>query len=86
MPIRILGAIKWWSPEPASTHCMETNVAAGAIHSPKGRSMSINVEVLGGTVTVSHYAEEIAEKSQTWILLQKKNDLSRIYEEEAIYN
>jgi hypothetical protein len=48
--------------------------------------MSINVEVLGGTVTVSHYVEEIAEKSQTWIFLQKKNKLSRIYEKEAIYN
>jgi hypothetical protein len=42
--------------------CSPAHVAAGASHSPDGRRMSINVEVLGGSVLVSHYIEEISDK------------------------
>jgi hypothetical protein len=42
--------------------CSPAHVAAGATRSPDGRRMSINVEVLGGSVTVSHYIEEITDK------------------------
>jgi len=42
--------------------CSPTHVAAGTSHSPDGRRMSINVEVLGGSVLVSHYIEEISDK------------------------
>ena len=42
--------------------CSPAHVAAGATHSPDGRRTSINVEVLGGSITVSHYIEEIIDK------------------------
>ena len=42
--------------------CSPAHVAAGATHSPDGRRMSINVEVLGGRVLVSHFIEEITDK------------------------
>jgi hypothetical protein len=42
--------------------CSPAHVAAGAFHSLDGRRMSINVEVLGGSVLVSHYIEGISDK------------------------
>jgi len=41
--------------------CSPAHVSAGATTAPDGRRMSINVEVLGGSPIVQHYAEEIAE-------------------------
>jgi CO dehydrogenase/acetyl-CoA synthase delta subunit len=38
------------------------HVATGATHSSDGRRMAINVEVLGGSVLVSHFTEEITDK------------------------
>ena len=42
--------------------CSPAHVATGATHSPDGRRMAINVEVLGGSVLVSHFTEEITDK------------------------
>ena|SRR5262245_51463575 len=39
--------------------CSPAHVAAGESHSPDDRRMSINIEVLGGSVLISHYIEEI---------------------------
>jgi hypothetical protein len=41
--------------------CSPAHCAAGATTSPDGRRMSINVEVLGGSVIVQHYVEEVAQ-------------------------
>lgn len=42
--------------------CSLAHVATGATHSSVGRRMAINVEVLGGRKTVSHFTEEITDK------------------------
>jgi hypothetical protein len=41
--------------------CSPAHVAAGATSAPDGRRMSINVEVIGGSIIVQHYVEEIGE-------------------------
>jgi hypothetical protein len=41
--------------------CSPAHVAAGATTTPDGRRMSINVEIIGGSLLVQHYVEEIAE-------------------------
>jgi hypothetical protein len=41
--------------------CSPAHVAAGATTTPDGGRMSINVEVIGGSMIVQHYVEEIAE-------------------------
>jgi hypothetical protein len=42
--------------------CSPAYVATGATHSPDGRRVTINVEVLGGSILVSHFKEEITDK------------------------
>src|ERR1700688_367982 len=39
--------------------CSPAHCSAGATTSPDGRRMSINVEILGGSLMVQHYIEEI---------------------------
>ncbi|MEU6657548.1 hypothetical protein [Streptomyces sp. NPDC046821] len=41
--------------------CSHAHYAAGSTTAPDGRRMSINVEVVGGTIIVQHYVEDIAE-------------------------
>jgi len=41
--------------------CSPAHFAAAATKAPDGRRMSINVEVIGGSLMVQHYIEEIAE-------------------------
>jgi hypothetical protein len=40
--------------------CSPAHYFAGATAAPDGRRMSINVEVLGGSLIVQHYVEEVA--------------------------
>jgi hypothetical protein len=40
--------------------CSPAHYSAGATAAPDGRRMSINVEVLGGSLIVQHYVEEVA--------------------------
>jgi hypothetical protein len=39
--------------------CSPAHCSAGATTAPDGRRMSINVEILGGSLMVQHYVEEI---------------------------
>ena len=41
--------------------CSPAHYAAGATTAPDGRRMSINVEVIGGSLIIEHYIEEVAE-------------------------
>jgi len=41
--------------------CSPAHCAAGATTAPDGRRVSINVEILGGSLIVEHYVEEIGE-------------------------
>src|ERR1700733_4734809 len=47
-------------PETESQSCSPVHCSAGATTSPYDRCMSINVEILGGSLTVQHYIEEVA--------------------------
>jgi hypothetical protein len=48
-------------PEWEYQECSPAHCSAGATIAPDGRRMSINVEILGGSVMVQHYVEEIAK-------------------------
>jgi hypothetical protein len=41
--------------------CSPAHVSAGATTTPDGRRMSINVEVIGGSLMVQHFIEEIGQ-------------------------
>src|SRR6202035_5300755 len=43
--------------------CSPAHVAAGATTSPDGKRMSINVEVIGGSLIVEHYVEALGSRS-----------------------
>jgi hypothetical protein len=48
-------------PESEYQSCSPAHCSAGATTTPDGRRMSINVEILGGSLMVQHYIEEIGE-------------------------
>ena len=47
-------------PESEYQSCSPAHCSAGATTSPDGRRMSINVEILGGSMIVQHYVVEVA--------------------------
>jgi len=53
--------------------CSPAHVAAGATTAPDGRRMSINVEIIGGSLMVQHYVETIGEKDH--LLLESISDV-----------
>jgi len=48
-------------PESEYQRCSPAHCSAGATTSPDGGRMSINVEIIGGSLMVQHYVEEIGE-------------------------
>ena len=62
-PIEKIDIPSWCFTLPESEYqsCSPAHCAAGATTSPDGRRMSINVEVLGGSMIVQHYVEEIGQ-------------------------
>ena len=42
--------------------CSPAHVAAGFTTAPDGKRMSINVEIIGGSLIVEHYVETLAQK------------------------
>ena len=50
--------------------CSPAHCAAGATTTTDGRRMSINVEVIGGSVIVEHYVEEIAQPDHLRLISQ----------------
>jgi hypothetical protein len=48
-------------PESEYQSCSPAHCSAGATTAPDGRRMSINVEILGGSLMVQHYVEEIGK-------------------------
>ncbi len=48
-------------PESEYQSCSPAHCSAGATTTPDGRRMSINVEIIGGSLMVQHYMEEIGE-------------------------
>jgi hypothetical protein len=47
-------------PESEYQACSPAHCSAGSTTAPDGRRMSINVEILGGSLIVQHYIEEVA--------------------------
>jgi hypothetical protein len=47
-------------PESDYQACSPAHCSAGATTAPDGRRMSINVEILGGSLMVQHYIEDVA--------------------------
>ena len=62
-PIEKVDIPSWCFALPESEYqaCSPAHCSAGATISPDGRRMSINVEIIGGSLMVQHYVEEIAE-------------------------
>ena len=48
-------------PEADYQACSPAHVTAAATTAPNGKRMSINVEIIGGTLIVQHYVEDLAE-------------------------
>lgn len=44
--------------------CSPAHIAAGFTTAPDGKRMSINVEMIGGSLMVQHYVETFADKSR----------------------
>ena len=53
--------------------CSPAHFAAGASKARDGRRMSINVEVIGGSLMVQHYVEAVAERHH--LVLDSVSDL-----------
>jgi hypothetical protein len=53
--------------------CSPAHYAAAATSAPDGRRMSINVEVIGGSLIVQHYVEEVGEPDH--LRLVSRSDL-----------
>jgi hypothetical protein len=63
-PIETIDIPAWCFTLPESEYqsCSPAHYSAGSTTAPDGRRMSINVEVLGGSMIVQHYVEEIGQK------------------------
>ena len=53
--------------------CSPAHVAAGFTTAPDGRRMSINVEIIGGSLMVQHYVETLGEKGH--LILDSTSDV-----------
>jgi hypothetical protein len=53
--------------------CSPAHVAAGFTTAPDGKRMSINVEVIGGSLMVQHYIESVGEKDH--LVLESVSDV-----------
>jgi hypothetical protein len=62
-PIEKVDIPEWCFTLPESEYqaCSPAHCSAGTTVAPDGRRMSINVEILGGSLMVQHYVEEIAQ-------------------------
>lgn len=53
--------------------CSPAHIAAGFTTAPDGRRMSINVEVIGGSLMVQHYVETLGRKDH--LILESVSDV-----------
>jgi hypothetical protein len=60
-PIETIDIPSWCFtlPDPEYQACSPAHCSAGATTAPDGRRMSINVEIIGGSLMVQHYVEEL---------------------------
>ena len=55
--------------------CSPAHIAAGFTTTPDGKRMSINVEIIGGSMIVEHYIETLGTKSH--LILDSTSDVAR---------
>ena len=74
-PIEKVDIPKWCFtlPEREYQACSPAHVAAGFTTTPDGKRMSINVEVIGGSLLVQHYVEKLANKDH--LILESESDI-----------
>ncbi|QAY79070.1 hypothetical protein [Sphingosinicella sp. BN140058] len=53
--------------------CSPAHVAAGFTTAPDGKRMSINVEIIGGSLMVQHYVEKVGERDH--LVLESVSDV-----------
>lgn len=53
--------------------CSPAHIAAGFTTAPDGKRMSINVEIIGGSLMVQHYVETLGEKNH--LILESVSDV-----------
>jgi hypothetical protein len=53
--------------------CSPAHIAAGFTTAPDGKRMSINVEVIGGSLMIQHYVETLGEKDH--LILESISDV-----------
>jgi hypothetical protein len=60
-------------PEREYQDCSTAHVSAGFTTTPDGRRMSINVEIIGGSLMVQHYVETLGHKDH--LVLDSESDV-----------
>ena len=60
-------------PEQEYQACSPAHIAAGFTTAPDGKRMSINVEIIGGSMIVEHYVETLGSKSH--LILDSTSDV-----------
>jgi hypothetical protein len=60
-------------PEKEYQACSPAHVSAGFATAPDGKRMSINVEIIGGSLMVEHYVETLARKDH--LILDSTSDV-----------
>jgi hypothetical protein len=60
-------------PEREYQACSPAHVSAGFTTAPDGKRMSINVEIIGGSLMVQHYVETLAQKDH--LVLDSTSDV-----------
>lgn len=55
-------------PENEYQSCSPAHIAAGFTTAPDGTKMSINVEIIGGSLMVQHYVEQLSEPAHLILL------------------
>lgn len=74
-PIEKINIPEWCFtlPEHEYQACSPAHISAGVTEDPTGKRMSINVEILGGSIMVQHYIETLSEP--THLILESVSDV-----------
>lgn len=74
-PVEAIDIPEWCFtlPEREYQACSPAHVAAGFTTAPDGKRMSINVEIIGGSLMVQHYVETLGQKDH--LVLESISDV-----------
>lgn len=69
-PIEKVDIAEWLFnlPDAEYQRCSPAHIAAGTSRTEDGKRMSLNVEMIGGSIVVQHYVEDIAEKNHCRVI------------------